>query len=608
MSNLQTKSLILYIFLILIIGVIINIGILYLSLNKLHNLNEKVAITTEAKNSFLEVKLETERLLTTKDFIKSKENWINTIENFEKNLKLLSKDQQNIFADSWYISKKEIANINDILQKDIITPHALQEKSISMLRGEMFALNENTEFYRIILSLVNKIEFLMQYEDFIFEDFIQIQDSVKNDIDNQITRLIQNTIFFMFITLALTFVLIMILNKKILKIEKKLLNSQNKLERNFIKLKESKLLLQVVIDAVPVSIFWKDIDGKYMGLNKTFLDNTEYKSVDEIIGKTDFDMPCKKSDAKAHIEDDYEVIRTGEAKLQMEESITKENGEIVHIITSKVPLKNIENRMVGMLGVFMDITETKKVHNELIMKDKLLAQQSKMATMGEMIENIAHQWRQPLSLISSSASGLDLKKEYDMLDDEYFNESIKHIIESTKYLDQTIDDFRNYFRKDKELKAFKISEPVERALLLATSKLRNKSINLLKNLSDTEALGLENEFTQVIINIINNAIDVLDEKELDTKIISIEAIKIDNNIQLSIQDNAGGIPSDIIDNIFEPYFTTKGPQKGTGIGLFMAKDMIEKNMNGTLKVINNEFEYEDKKFTGAKFILTLPSV
>lgn len=239
-------------------------------------------------------------------------------------------------------------------------------------------------------------------------------------------------------------------------------------------------------------------------------------------------------------------------------------------------------------------------------KEELLIHKSKMATMGEMIENIIHQWRQPLSVISVSASGLKLEKEFDTLSDEFLLKTLDGISTATNHLSTTINDFRDYFKPDKRSLNFNINEIIEKAIFLLDAKFKYLNIEVINNSSVLTTFGLKNEFIQSFINILNNAEDALLESKNLKKLIFINTDVKNDKIEISIKDNAGGIPDDIIDKIFDSYFTTKEESEGTGIGLYMTKTMIENHMNGNIKVQNNDFEYENICYRGAEFIITLP--
>ena len=247
-----------------------------------------------------------------------------------------------------------------------------------------------------------------------------------------------------------------------------------------------------------------------------------------------------------------------------------------------------------------------KKTKELIQKENILNHQSKMAAMGEMLENIAHQWRQPLSLISTAATGAKIKKDFGNLSDNDFYETMDMINNSTQHLSTTIDDFRNFFNNDKNVSNFNINEPIEKVLYLINSKLKNREINVIKNTQDMEVTGLINEFIQVLINIINNSLDAFEEHKLEKKFIFIDLYKADNSLILKIKDNAGGIKEELISRVFEPYFTTKHKSQGTGIGLYMSMEIIKKHMNGDINVSNEEYIYDNIKCKGAQFKIEIP--
>jgi two-component system, NtrC family, sensor kinase len=237
-------------------------------------------------------------------------------------------------------------------------------------------------------------------------------------------------------------------------------------------------------------------------------------------------------------------------------------------------------------------------------KDTMLAQQSKMAAMGEMLENIAHQWRQPLSAISTISTGIKIQYEYSEVNKEDVIKSMNTIATTTKYLSQTIDDFRDYFNPEKEASNFSLRTIFEKVSDLLEPQLNLKSIQLIKDIDDVHIFGVENEFLQVIINILNNSKDEFERKEVEKRYIFIDTKVTDDEIVVIIKDNAGGIDEKIIDKVFDPYFTTKDKSKGTGIGLYMSKEIIEKHMKGSISVFNEKYFYKEKSYTGAIFHIT----
>jgi signal transduction histidine kinase len=230
-----------------------------------------------------------------------------------------------------------------------------------------------------------------------------------------------------------------------------------------------------------------------------------------------------------------------------------------------------------------------------------------MAAMGEMLGNIAHQWRQPLSVITTVATGMKLQKEFNTLDDKIFNESIENITNSAQYLSNTIDDFRNFFKTDKEENYFNISNTFEKVFKLIKISFKNHEIKFIKEIEDFDIFGLENEFIQALMNILNNSKDALIEKP-NPRLIFINAYKNKNKIIIKIKDNAGGIDEKIIDKICEPYFTTKHQSQGTGIGLFMTEEIIVKHMRGILNVCNVEILYENKIYKGLETTIKFQNI
>lgn len=272
--------------------------------------------------------------------------------------------------------------------------------------------------------------------------------------------------------------------------------------------------------------------------------------------------------------------------------------------TLKIKVEEKTKQLSEMNKNLENLVEKKT--RELIQKETILNQQSKMAAMGEMIENIAHQWRQPLSVISTVATGAKLKKDLNLLSDSEFYETMEIINNSSQHLSNTIDDFRNFFSNDKEVISFNVNEAINKALSLVTSKLKNRDIQIIKSKDEITVLGLKNEFIQVILNIINNAIDAFETLKDSDKYIFINSYKENENLILTIKDNASGIKEEIINRIFEPYFTTKHKSQGTGIGLYMSLEIIKKHMHGELLVSNKEYIYNNNKCKGAEFKIIIP--
>ena len=238
--------------------------------------------------------------------------------------------------------------------------------------------------------------------------------------------------------------------------------------------------------------------------------------------------------------------------------------------------------------------------------EKKLFESEKLAAMGEMIGNIAHQWRQPLSVISTIASGLVVSQKFGILELDKLESNMTNIVTQSKYLSETIDDFSNFIKNTNVESTFTINQLVDRLLSLTSSALKNNEVNVIKNISaDYEMSGFQNELIQALINIINNAKDaVVSNDKIPERYIFIETQYIDNKKELIIYDNGGGIKKEFISKIFEPYFTTKHQSLGTGIGLHMTYNILVLKHRASVDVFNYGYIYNEMNFRGAKFLIT----
>ncbi len=299
------------------------------------------------------------------------------------------------------------------------------------------------------------------------------------------------------------------------------------------------------------------------------MDNTEYISIDEY----------KKLEKK------YELLLKKHTKI---------NNRFERV------LKMSDNQERKMLD------ERLKLEYE-VNKNISLYEKSKIVSMSEMIGNIAHQWRQPLSVISTAITGMQIQKEYDILKDEDFNDICLKIDNSAQYLSQTIDNFRNFIKSDIENSQFNLKNNINSFLKIIKELIGIDSIEIVLDLDDDiEIIGYENELIQCFINIFNNIKDITKQNISKKKtIMFITTTKENNKATISIKDNAGGISKDIIHKIFEPYFTTKHQSQGRGLSLYITYNSIVNSMNGTIDAKNVRFTHNNEKHTGAEFIITI---
>ena len=332
-----------------------------------------------------------------------------------------------------------------------------------------------------------------------------------------------------------------------------------------------------------------DLESNFLKINESYKKMTGF-SEDELLNTS-----CIKLTAPE------DVKRT-------EEAITNiiENGSVVDFEKTCIVKDNL-HLSVNMSMVLLPDKKRILLSIKDITQHKLMESQSKLASMGEMIGNIAHQWRQPLSLISTIASGIKVQVEFGQFNEKDIIPDMDNIIKQTTYLSNTIDDFRNFIKNSNEKSEVQISNVINKTLSILNPSMVTHNINVILNLEDDiKIIGYENQLIQALINIINNSKDAIKEKlkENEERLIFIKTKSTNNSFILEIKDNAGGIIESVIDKIFEPYFTTKHKSIGTGIGLSIAHQIITEHHNAHIIASNKTYEYENKTYTGACFTIT----
>jgi len=289
-------------------------------------------------------------------------------------------------------------------------------------------------------------------------------------------------------------------------------------------------------------------------------------------------------------------LRQYSNKKEMKPIIIKNNTQEITTIASSA------NEMMHNISQYLQELQTfnakleqqvqEKVQ-ELQLQEKMMIHQSRQAAMGEMLESIAHQWRQPLNIIGLSCANLETEYELGLMDAKNFREKMQIISTNINYMSETIDDFRQFLSPDRELSYFNPTKTIEDVLQILQAQLTNNNIEITINtLNKIELYGIENEFKQVVFVLLNNAKDAIKSSIQEQKVSFGEiVITIEDEAsynQISFCDNGGGIKNEIIDSIFDPYFSTKFASCGTGIGLYIAKNIIEARMNGSLDVNNTK--------------------
>ncbi len=271
-------------------------------------------------------------------------------------------------------------------------------------------------------------------------------------------------------------------------------------------------------------------------------------------------------------------------------------------INSCLNVKDLEERNLELntltSNLQIEINKAIQLNKE---KDKQLFEQIKMVQMGELIGNIAHQWRQPLSIISTIASGIKLKKEMNLLEDKDFYEYMNKIVDNTYLLSATIDEFGDYIKDSQEKKEILIQERVRMAMKIIEPSFIMDNIKIIEDYMEKEDIYfklISGELLQVLIQILNNTKDAFSENNIENKWFKYSVKKKKDNFIISLEDNAGGIKDDIIDKIFNPYFTTKHQKQGAGMGLYNCYNIVTKHLNGKL--------YATNTIDGVIFTIELP--
>lgn len=464
-----------------------------------------------------------------------------------------------------------------------VLAHNIQKYAYSNIKiSGITGIDFNLQFmirddYDTLQSIINKVLNTMDPND-------------KNQIYNKWLKLEYTQAFDYsilwkyFLPLVLIIFLILYKNRQLLTYQKKLKHTKEELENT---LKTFRSLVNLTIEGIIIVsnnkiIYYNDEVLKIFAIDNTQLLDNSFHNLFDLNNPISVSEIIKESDTQT-----YEIIglRSFEIKFP------------ILIKTKKVIFENQESTILSII----DMSEIKN-------KENLLIQQSKMASLGEMIGNIAHQWRQPLSLISTAATGMKLQKEFNQLDDNTFNDTVDSIANTTKFLSQTIDDFQNYLKEDKIKKDFNINLCIEKTLSIIKGSFINYSINIILDLGEELTISsYENELNQALINVLNNAKDALAGVEGTDRYIHIKSYEDKNKVIIEIIDNAGGIEESAIDKIFEPYFTTKHKSQGTGLGLYMTHKIITQSMNGEIKITNTKHKFNDKIFDKcAKVKIILP--
>ena len=356
--------------------------------------------------------------------------------------------------------------------------------------------------------------------------------------------------------------------------ESRVEESTLELKKNNKRLKESIVNFKDLQDTSMVMLIIHDESGSIIDVNQLVLEKYGYVNKEELVGHSILEFLPEKSIPIA-----YEAMKNERSDPYELIMKTKDNVEFPALISARYSILNGQRvRMTTM----MDLTELKE-------QEYLLQKQSKLAQMGEMLSMIAHQWRQPLNAISATSTSLNVKATLNKIDKEMVLEMTENISQYSQHLSNTIDDFRNFFKPNKETTETSFHSILESVLKIVNVSIEKENIRLIKELEyDGHFESYESELKQVALSLFKNAEDALVDNRIENPYIKIAVKKENDNIVFELSDNAGGIPKDIIEKIFDPYFSTKKQKDGTGLGLYMSKIIIEEHCKGKITVSNDK--------------------
>lgn len=367
-------------------------------------------------------------------------------------------------------------------------------------------------------------------------------------------------------------------------------------------------ILDRLINNIPFPICLKDKNGVFLLVNESLTKLYGCTSKKQLIGKKSYEFTHRNLPYTSK-EKDNDVLK--KQKIKFLDTITLKNNKKLYYDTRiiKISFFGLFNKTY-ILGIAIDITAMKTLNEQLQKKvdeelekrleaERILAQKAKLAEMGNMIDNIIHQWKQPLSIIKVTSQALEMNLEMKNLSEEQREYYIKTIIENVDFMSDTANDFRSFLSPDKIKSEFTIKDCTNKILKILFLRFRKQKVEVINDVEeDIKIYGYKSELCQVLLNIFNNALDEFNGKNnIEDSSITISTYKKEASIIIEIEDTAGGIKEEYINKIFEDRFTTKD-KEGTGIGLTISKRIIQESFNGSIKVEN--------KNKGACFIIKLP--
>jgi len=434
---------------------------------------------------------------------------------------------------------------------------------------------------------------------FYFDDLQKEIDEIHDNVNTQIENYIYLGIYIsIFLSLLTSFAFYLSSRKTKLTIDQ----YAKDIKMSNDKLKKQKNVFKTLYEKSSDGIALLDKEGTITDCNYAILKMMKYQNKKEFIGLSTYDIS-----ASPEVENDSPSINWNQiiAQCSIQKSsnfeciFVKKDGEKVWCDIAITEIE-LDDKTV-FHSVIRNISRKKSLELETQKQQIVLAQQTKKSALGDMIGNIAHQWRQPLNNVSLTIQYL--RDNCINLNEKEIRKDVDSCMIQLKYMSKTIDDFTNFINPRKQKEEFNLQDTFLKVFTIISAQFDDKNIKIKEEIDFIKLVSVENELMQVIINILNNAKDALKDSSLE-RFIFINVYKEGKFVVIKIKDNAGGIDNKIINRIFEPYFTTKKENEGVGIGLYMVEEIIEKELSGTIGVKNVEYEYENKIFRGALFTIS----
>jgi len=357
---------------------------------------------------------------------------------------------------------------------------------------------------------------------------------------------------------------------------------EKKVKEEIQKAKENEFFYNQIFTTANLGICLTNIEGRFVAVNPAYCHIYGYHESELIGNHFTMVVPPEYRQTLTKLHDEFLIEKKTE--LTKEWEVMRKDGEHIHILATASLLENVVGGPYKITTV-SDVTEAYKARELQQRQEAMLIQQSKMAAMGEMIGAIAHQWRQPLNAINCTTLDIKLKQEMEILDDETLFSSLSDLENLAQEMSRTIEDFMNFFKKDKKTLLFSVHECFSYALKIFGAQFRSQQISVHVDIDKELKLdGILGELEQVFLNFLSNAKDAFAEAKTADKQIKIYSLIEPHSTKIIYEDNAGGIEENTIAKIFNPYFTTK--QSGTGIGLYMSSLILKNTFNAKIYAQN----------------------